>query len=838
MNDLNKAIRCAQDALRVLPLEHVRRANHLINIGGRLRDRYNKIGDANDLERAITYAQEALKATPAEHPIRARSLSNIQGCYTDRYSRTGSMGDLEKAINYAQDALATLPAEHAKRFQGLGNLAKISRIKYLRTFREIDLEKTIEYALEALSATPVNHPARAGHLNTLGLSYGHRYDRTHNMDDLEKAASYARETLEVTPLDHPARSGYMNNIGVRIGDKYDRTSSMDDLKQTVAYLREATESTSVDHPNRATFLHNLAGRLRDRYDRTGNQEDHTGSIRALEEAVQSPSVPLRRILSGRILTRLLYRYGRWDEASHVVQKMLDILPHLCGRYLTRDDQQHALRQVSGLAAEACSLSLKLNRSHEALQRVEFGRVLILGYHMDAHSDLSELSLVDGQLAEKYDELRSQAFRTISLLEEPATRGNLLEQQDHAPRLLEDCERLIRDKPGFEHFLRPATVPDLMKAATGGLIVIVNSTEIGSDAIIVSVSAIEVVPLPNMSTQPPSVYESALNKHRTVETREYGRDIDNDLILQQDARLYSWLWTTCVKPILEKIAELTSGEEEANMKPRIWWIGTGAASSLPFHAAGIYDRAASEGLQSCLSRSISSYTPSIKSLIHARTVATKVSLSPTRKRTLVIATMPTTPGHSALAGASLEADVVRETVSQTWAVESRVHPTASQVLEKISSSDVVHFACHGSSDPLDPSQSHLLLQKNDVKDKTVDRLTVSALLEANTKAESWLAYLSACSTAEVRVKSLTDESLHLTSAFQMAGFAHVIGSLRPADDSICVQVAKHFYSFLIDKEDSTDQNRIVAEGLNYATLQVSKIHPNNPDMWAQFIHQGA
>lgn len=72
---------------------------------------------------------------------------------------------------------------------------------------------------------------------------------------------------------------------------------------------------------------------------------------------------------------------------------------------------------------------------------------------------------------------------------------------------------------------------------------------------------------------------------------------------------------------------------------------------------------------------------------------------------------------------------------------------------------------------------------------------------------------------------------------MAGFAHVIDSLRPADDAICGQVAKHFYSFLIDKEDSIDQNRVVAEGLNYATLQVAKMHPKNPEMWAQFIYQG-
>lgn len=140
----------------------------------------------------------------------------------------------------------------------------------------------------------------------------------------------------------------------------------------------------------------------------------------------------------------------------------------------------------------------LDSSHEALQRVEYGRGLILGYLIDGRNDLSELALVDQELAKKYDELRSQASRRVDLLEVFVTRDDLLEQRRHASRLLEDCEHLIREKSGFEHFLRPASVPDAMEAATEGVIVIVNSMEIGSDAIIVAVKAIEVVPLPDMS----------------------------------------------------------------------------------------------------------------------------------------------------------------------------------------------------------------------------------------------------------------------------------------------------------------------------------------------------
>jgi len=42
----------------------------------------------------------------------------------------------------------------------------------------------------------------------------------------------------------------------------------------------------------------------------------------------------------------------------------------------------------------------------------------------------------------------------------------------------------------------------------------------------------------------------------------------------------------------------------------------------------------------------------------------------------------------------------------------------------------------------------------------------------------LAYLSACSTA-VTGPELADESVHIVSAFQLAGYQHVIGTLWPA-----------------------------------------------------------
>ena len=151
-------------------------------------------------------------------------------------------------------------------------------------------------------------------------------------------------------------------------------------------------------------------------------------------------------------------------------------------------------------------------------------------------------------------------------------------------------------------------------------------------------------------------------------------------------------------------------------------------------------------------------------------------------------------------------------------------------------DIVHFACHGSMDPEEPSNSHLLLQKSEPSGLIVDKLTVSEISKRYILGQTWIAYLSACSTAGVEAKSLADECLHLNSAFQVAGFAHVIGSLWPADDNVCVRLAESFYSSLT-KVGTKHSNRAVAEALRNAVLDI-RLESQDFRLWAPFIHLGA
>ena len=76
-----------------------------------------------------------------------------------------------------------------------------------------------------------------------------------------------------------------------------------------------------------------------------------------------------------------------------------------------------------------------------------------------------------------------------------------------------------------------------------------------------------------------------------------------------------------------------------------------------------------------------------------------------------------------------------------------------------------------------------------------KLDLSPIARLPTLPRAWIAYLLDCSTAKVKAKTLVDEGLHISSAFQVA--AQVIGTLWSVADNVSIRVAKLFYQALID-----------------------------------------
>lgn len=253
----------------------------------------------------------------------------------------------------------------------------------------------------------------------------------------------------------------------------------------------------------------------------------------------------------------------------------------------------------------------------------------------------------------------------------------------------------------------------MAMAGEGPIVIVNSTKHGSDVIIVTNSAIKSLALPGL------IYE---------DVNRWMRRISRELV-RGKARTYPsrneememfllWLWDVAVAPIFEDLQLNTTCDEDLqdhtacddNNLTHIWWIGVGLLAKAPFHAAGDH---APGSTRNTISRAISSYIPTIKSLSYAR--ERKLELLGKPDSRLLLVTMPTTPGKRPLKNATLEAERIASAVEGKTIPTLLDSPSSAEVLENLPPHHAVHFACHGVSDGVNPSNSHLLLCKDNQTD---------------------------------------------------------------------------------------------------------------------------
>jgi hypothetical protein len=601
---------------------------------------------------------------------------------------------------------------------------------------------------------------------------------------------------------------------------------MDSLEQAIRIERRAIDSTPEDHPDLAGLLIHLAASLSDRYDQVHEQKDRLASIDNYLKAYNCQNAtPRTRMQAARGAIKLLVEDREFQQAHLLAREALRLLPLGYQHFLSRQDQQHAIAQMASLAAEGFSLILNTKSAFiHGVDYLEQGRGILISY-INGRSYVSDLENKHPEVAKEFNRLQYKASVPAPRDSSPGIRQQVFQEQDEAVCGLEQCLSHIRSLPRFHRFLSPAVANNLNENALDGPIVVVNVTSISSDALIVTGRSATVITLQNLRASKIKKYrlwglDGSLS--RWVEKEGVGvRDRGTKL-----RQFLHYLWLSCVRPILEALDFLQPAGDV--VLPHIWWIGTGLASGLPFHAAGIHTKGATENT---LRYTISSYTPSIEILRNARY---RTGVKPTAQSILLV-TMPETPGADPLPGVKAEAAAIQDSISSPHTVELLHQPNAETVLRRLQNFTIAHFACHGSSDVTDPSSSYLALQGQ--SESVPDPLTVQMISDSRLDGV-WLAYLSACSTAENRVPGLEGEPLHPASGFQVAGTGHTVASMWPSNDEICAQVASTFYRELLTNGRVQEGNRGVAAALHTAVVEIREQYPDQPHLWAQYIHLGA
>jgi tetratricopeptide (TPR) repeat protein len=864
---LEEAIQVTRRALAMTTEHRLHMPAVLNSLALRLRARYEQTGDPQALEEALKISGQYMQATPAGSPLLSIASSNHSYLGSLQYLSTGKVADLDDAINLAQQSLRGTPDRDLNKPTFYHFLGLLLHVQYERTLEMASLNESIRVNREAVAMSRDQSPDKRVRARALAECLLSRYERTKDVTALDEAISTLRSCIDTALYSDSQVADTLDALANCLEAKYARSQDETDGNQAIEFGKRATDSSPVRNLHRDGWISNQMTRLRARYATSKDADYLEQAIQLGEQAVAQPlgdvraragiwyslglcramrgdatavealyrawnfeeATPQIRVFAAGECIRLLHALERQEEGMKLGFEILALLPTIHTRSLQQSDQQEVMATFAGIASDLCAICIDQGKLGAALRSLEHGRAVIIGQLLSDRTELPQLSKDRPDLVRRYEALLWEA-RAPTSSAEMLKRDNVIKGRLRREVMedLDNCLWEIRAVPGYETFLLPLEHENMQRCPAGGVVAIVNVTSMRSDAILIMNDSVQTIPLPDM-TEPEA--KKWLAKDWAMKKK------DEWYRLQQDFSAYlEWLWNVCVKHVVNVIEEAHARASIPRL-PKVWWIGAGYASSMPLHAAGVHT---GKSRDNALDRIISSYTPSIKALAAARDQSRRATASKDAGSMLIV-TMPTTPKAPGTKRPGNLPNVVHEAAEIVNAVGSTINtnvaqgPSVKTTLAALPTCRIAHFACHGTSDATDPSNSGVILQRL-AEDGTLeqDRLTVRHI-SGLTMERAQVAYLSACSTAENKASRLRDEVLHLASGFLASGFPHVVGCLWPAGDEECVKVAARFYSLLLCGEHGG--SREPCRALHEAVVALRDQDPDLPLRWAQFVHYG-
>ncbi|KAI6081062.1 CHAT domain-containing protein [Hypoxylon rubiginosum] len=751
-----------------------------------------------------------------------RLLEYLANGLAQRFEIYGAMTDIDKAVHYARQALQFAPDNRSFGRQCLSTLGDHLRRRHFG--RELggkfledalndaenalfDIDEAVRLQSQAVESASESDPYRAVYMNNLARSLSDRSETVRHLTgnkiicmrkavchrlmpikkrDSEKALRIFKEVLQMTSEDHTLRGTFLHDLGKHYGRMYDDGVGDDMLQEAVQFLRQAIEKTPVKSPNHGKYQYDLGCRLYWLFAKNRTPEDvpqFGEAMSCLQAAFNHESLgPTFRIGAAKAFVQFCITDDLMEEALEAASVGVSLMPMQALHLLDDSDKQSALGLFFDLPSTAAALALATGQdAMSALELLEKGRGARGKSLQDLRFDPHDLEEKYPSIGQRYTRLRKQLssfITTDSSFIGEENEWKAIHQRYDTSMELDKLVEEIRGLDGFESFLALPTAAEARDSTNRGPIVIINVSTSRCDAILVQKHGVTAIHLP-----------------------ELNEDILYDKVEKQDVgsiQTLQWLWHAVACPVLDALG-FTQPPHDDHW-PHVWWIPTGILSRFPIHAAGYHGT-----FHTVLDRVMSSYSASVRAIIYTRR-----SRNPLPKLTKVLlVAMEETPGSVPLPFVRNEVKMLHEKFKSLSLEPIEPETRKESVLSHIRDCQIFHFAGHGHTNLDDPSDSQLRLD-----DWKQNPLTVNDLLQLDLhKTSPFLAYLSACGTGRVEEGKFMNESLHLISACQLAGFRHVIGTLWRVNDSLCVDMARVTYDG-IKVGGMSDES--VCQGLHNAT----------------------
>ena len=784
---------------------------------------YRKTGDLSNLDEAIATQRRAIEMWPDSQdldfaPVLAWTLAA-------RYRHSGDSAALDEAISLYRQAIRRPPGEreiHATYWSGLGWTLQLL---FERNGDPAVIEEAATAHRRAVTLSPVNDYNHGITWTNLGDTLLAKHGMDDSPEILEEAIGAYRNALATIPATHYERSEVLASLGRSLYEQ-SRTSGPASVDEAITVFEEALATSSLERPNRPEYALGLASALMSRYRSSGIAEDRDKAMLVLSKTAQATTgVPWLRLAAFRRLGEISAQSGQWDDAIPAFSAAVDLLPLIAPIHLRRADQEYTLAQWPGVASDAAACVLRQSPAAEemALRLLERGRGILVSHALKSGSVLSWLRDRDPALAARLEWLyRELSPESHAPAVPPPDSGNQAAQlmQAHSSdrphflgRELSIVQSQVSDLAETDRYVAEPSMEDLRSVAADGPVVTINVSDYGSDALILTADGVEIVRLADVTATAVKEHVVAFLDAQSA-AWDSGRPGARREAEESVSATLGWLWDSVCGPVLDRLGfrrEVTSAGG-----PRVWWLPTGLLSFLPLHAAGHHDQRGKPEPPTVMDRVISSYTPTLRSLLLNRGKKT----TPGFRRMLAVA-VPDSPGHAHLPGVNFEITRIKERFPEATVLQG-ADARHDEILAGLPDSNWAHFACHALADLVSPSASSLIAEDHPISVLEISNLHIP---------HGEFAYLSACGTTRGSI-ALADEAIHLTGAFQLAGYTHVVGTLWPVDDDISMTIADHIYGAV-----SLVGVPAIAPALHEVVRGLRDNYPRLPSLWASHVHVG-
>ncbi|OIK07704.1 hypothetical protein BIV23_01600 [Streptomyces monashensis] len=456
----------------------------------------------------------------------------------------------------------------------------------------------------------------------------------------------------------------------------------------------------------------------------------------------------------------------------------------------------------------------VDRAAELLER---GRGLLLARRIEARADTGGLRSAHPELAAEFERLTEQ----LDARPEPGAAGDAEWARLaglRASRELDGLVRHIRTQPGFEGFLRPLAAEELRALAADGPVVLLNHARRYCHALVVTPGSITALHLEAEADEITAAARTLRDAVDAINAQGTSRPSPLQLVAAGDAvrETLAWTWHTIVRPVLKLVGSAAPVPDHADW-PRIWWVPTGPFSALPLHAAQCTaPDCEREGCGAALDAVVSSYVPGLQTLAYARARARQRGTADHGSALLVAAPEDDLPGVAAATAHA--AELLGSNPPLTGPAATR-----EAVLAALHDASWAHFGCHAATDPTEPSGALLHLPSG-------EPVSVLDICRARPRAAQ-LAFLAACGTART-AERLTDEAIHITSSFLLAGFPAAVGTLWKIDSTHADRMTRDFY-----RRTTAPDTPGPARALHDTVRHLRHRIPDRPHIWAAYVHAG-